>query len=86
MVDLAIGIGIPFLVMMLRRYHSNLLFSLKLICATFCTDFIVQGHRFDILEEIGCFPFTLNIWPAFVILYMPPLLLGLVSATYSGEL
>ncbi|TFK44579.1 pheromone A receptor-domain-containing protein [Crucibulum laeve] len=44
--------------------------------------YIVQGHRFDIYEDIGCYPFTYLTWPAFLIVLTPPLALGVASAVY----
>ncbi|KAI0270658.1 putative fungal pheromone GPCR, STE3-type [Gloeopeniophorella convolvens] len=44
--------------------------------------YVVQGHRFNIFEDIGCFPATVNTALAYVLVYMWPLLLGLISAVY----
>jgi pheromone a factor receptor len=63
MVDLAIGLGIPVLVMILH--------------------YIIQGHRFNILEDVGCFPTSYNTWPIFPIILLPPIIIGLFSATYA---
>ncbi|KAF8884489.1 pheromone A receptor-domain-containing protein, partial [Infundibulicybe gibba] len=63
MVDLAIGIGLPVMEMILQ--------------------YIPQGHRFNILEDVGCYPFTYNTPVAFVLVYVPPVLIGLVSMVYS---
>lgn len=62
MVDLAIGLGIPFLQMPLQ--------------------FIVQGHRYDIWEDIGCFPTTVNTPPAYPLTFLWPNIISLVSAVY----
>jgi len=61
-VDLAIGLGIPILEMILQ--------------------YIPQGHRFEIYEDIGCYPFTYNTWVAVVLVYIVPIIVGLVSAVY----
>nr|AGL08103.1 pheromone receptor [Lentinula edodes] len=45
---------------------------------------IVQGHRFDIIEEYGCSPTTYNTLPAYFLYYMWPVLIGLVSFVYSS--
>jgi len=45
--------------------------------------YIVQGHRFNIYEDIGCFPFSFYVWPIYPIILLPPIFIGLVSATYS---
>lgn len=60
--DLAIGLGIPFLQMIL--------------------EIIVQGHRFNIFEEIGCFPATYNTPPAYPLVFCWPVAISLVSAVY----
>ncbi|KAE9393918.1 pheromone receptor [Gymnopus androsaceus JB14] len=62
MVDLAIGVGIPVLEMVVQ--------------------YIDQGHRFDIYEDIGCYFFTLNTWVAYVLVVTWPLVIGCVSAVY----
>jgi len=46
------------------------------------SQYIVQGHRFDIFEDIGCFPFTYNTVLAFPLVYMWPLIIGVISAVY----
>nr|AGC14678.1 pheromone receptor [Lentinula edodes]AGC14703.1 pheromone receptor [Lentinula edodes] len=63
---------------------SQSLFS----CAqqTHPSDMIVQGHRFDIIEEYGCSPTTYNTLPAYFLYYMWPVLIGLVSFVYSSGL
>lgn len=62
MTDLAIGLGIPVLEMILQ--------------------YIVQGHRFNIFEEIGCYPATYNTPLAYVLVFAWPLALGCLSAYY----
>ncbi|KAF5354498.1 hypothetical protein D9758_012401 [Tetrapyrgos nigripes] len=62
MVDLAIGLGIPILEMILQ--------------------YIPQGHRFNIFQEIGCYPFTYNTWVAYVLVSTWPIAIGLVSISY----
>ncbi|KIJ20491.1 hypothetical protein PAXINDRAFT_161032 [Paxillus involutus ATCC 200175] len=44
----------------------------------------VQGHRFDIYEQIGCYPATMNTLPAYFLVFMWPLLVGLISMVYAG--
>lgn len=63
-VDLAITIGIPVMVMALH--------------------YVVQGHRFDILEDVGCWPSIYNTLPAYFLVFMWPTLLGCVSFIYSA--
>lgn len=46
--------------------------------------YIVQGHRFDIYEDIGCYPFIYNTLPAFFLSDSWPIIIGLVSSVYCG--
>lgn len=48
-------------------------------------EYIVQGHRFNIFEDIGCYPFTYNVPPAYALVSSWPLVIGLVSAVYCSE-
>nr|BDD37078.1 pheromone receptor [Rhizopogon roseolus] len=62
MTDLAIGLGIPVLEMILH--------------------YIVQGHRFNIIEEVGCYPDTYNTPPAYALVFAWPMIIGCFSAYY----
>lgn len=44
--------------------------------------YIVSGHRFNIFEDIGCFPATYNVTLAYPLVFAWPLVLGLISAVY----
>lgn len=48
------------------------------------TEYVVQGHRFDIYEDIGCYPFIYNTLPAFFLSDSWPIIIGLVSSVYCG--
>ncbi|KAF9440169.1 STE3-domain-containing protein [Macrolepiota fuliginosa MF-IS2] len=59
----------------------------SLICIVFplvyiALQYIVQGHRFNIYEDIGCFPATYNTVIAYLVSCMWPLLIGCISACY----
>jgi pheromone a factor receptor len=45
--------------------------------------YIIQGHRFNIFEDVGCYPDTVYVWPIYPILYLPPIFIGLFSGTYA---
>ncbi|KAI0702576.1 STE3-domain-containing protein [Earliella scabrosa] len=62
-IDLAISVGIPVLVMILH--------------------YVVQGHRFNILEGVGCVPEIYNTPPAYPLVFMWPPLIGCVSFVYA---
>jgi len=63
MIDLAIGVGVPVLAMILQ--------------------YVYQGHRFDIYEDIGCAPSIYYVWPAYPLFYIQPIIIGLISGTYA---
>ncbi|KAJ7853006.1 GPCR fungal pheromone mating factor, partial [Mycena leptocephala] len=44
--------------------------------------YIVQGHRYEIFEDIGCLGETDKTAPAVVLFDLPPILIGAVSAVY----
>jgi len=44
--------------------------------------YVTQGHRFNIYEQAGCFPYTHNTPLAFAFVWTWPLIIGLVSAVY----
>ncbi|KAJ7759959.1 fungal pheromone STE3G-protein-coupled receptor [Mycena metata] len=59
-----------------------------LICVLFplvyvAMQYIVQGHRYNIYEQIGCYPALYNSIPMYFISMMWPPLLGCVSAVYA---
>ncbi|KAH8823737.1 pheromone A receptor-domain-containing protein [Flagelloscypha sp. PMI_526] len=46
--------------------------------------YIVQGHRFDIIEEFGCRATTYFSIPGLFLFYLPPLVLALAALVYSA--
>jgi pheromone a factor receptor len=79
-IDSAIGFGLPVLVMCLRELASSLAFPPGL---TSPADTVVQGHRFNIAEDIGCVPDTYITPLTFPLVLMWPVLLGTVSFVYA---
>ncbi|KAH9856250.1 STE3-domain-containing protein [Lenzites betulinus] len=61
-IDLAIGMGIPVLSMVLYFFY--------------------QGHRFDILEGVGCMEEYPNTYLAYFLYVVWPIPIGLISGTY----
>ncbi|OBZ74475.1 Pheromone B alpha 1 receptor [Grifola frondosa] len=45
-------------------------------------EYIVSGHRYDIFEEIGCYPFIYNTPVAYPLSVVWPVVIGLISAVY----
>ena len=79
MVDLAIGIGLPVLEGILRMYTLSC-FACRLLTSRI--EYIPQGHRYDIYEDVGCFPWIYNTPMAFVFVYSWPLVICIISAVY----
>lgn len=46
-------------------------------------DYIVQGHRFDIIEEYGCRPTTYVSVPAIFLIWVPPLMLSVIALGFA---
>ena len=78
-VDLAIGIGLPILGMILRECYRT---DSSRIVADLRSDTVVQSYRFIIIEEVGCSPFTWNTPLAYPLFFAWPVVIGLVSASY----
>lgn len=66
-----------------RNIMIDLLIGLGLPILQMVLQYIPQGHRFDIFEDVGCFPFTYRTWVGLVIGSLPPIFIGLVSAVYA---
>ncbi|KAI0946027.1 hypothetical protein AcV7_010116 [Taiwanofungus camphoratus] len=59
----------------------------SLICVLFpiicmVLAYVVQGHRFNIYEEIGCYPAIYNTLLAYFLVNWWPIVLGVISAVY----
>nr|AVI69659.1 pheromone receptor [Cyclocybe aegerita] len=46
--------------------------------------YIVQGHRYDIVEDLGCRPSIYNSVQSILIVWLPPLILVTLTLVYSG--
>lgn len=68
----------------LRAVIIDISISIGIPVIVMTLHYIVQGHRFDILEDVGCWPATYNVIPAYFLVYMWPSLLGCLSFVYSG--
>lgn len=78
---MCLGVLIPF--MALRRYAAHILRR----PLTLPADHIVQGHWFDLIEDLGCSPPSMSIYiSALLILWIPLLFISFVSAIYAGKL
>ncbi|KAI0063013.1 fungal pheromone STE3G-protein-coupled receptor [Artomyces pyxidatus] len=43
---------------------------------------IVQGHRYNLFEDVGCWPVVYDTLPAFGLVFAWPLVIAVISATY----
>ncbi|KAI0742594.1 STE3-domain-containing protein [Daedaleopsis nitida] len=59
---------------------SLLCILFPIVCMVF--SYIVQGHRFNIFENLGCYPAIYNTLPTYFLVYMWPIVIGLVSSVY----
>lgn len=48
-------------------------------------DYIVQGHRFDIIEEFGCRPSVYVSIPAIFLMWVPSLIMSFVALIFAGK-
>jgi pheromone a factor receptor len=62
--------------------HPSLI-ALQPLRLTSVTEIIVEGHRFDIFEDVGCYPNIYNVPLAFPLVYIWPLSITVVTVVYS---
>ncbi|KAF8207430.1 pheromone A receptor-domain-containing protein [Mycena galopus ATCC 62051] len=65
-----------------RAIWEDLAIGLGLPLLQIPLQYIVQGHRYNIFEDIGCLGETDETPVAVVLYHLPPILVGLVSAVY----
>lgn len=85
--DLLITVGLPVLGMAMgERVFFFFLPPMKFtpLCSLL-PEYIVAGHRFNIVEDFGCCPATYNTPLAYVLVWSWPLIIGVVSACYGGN-
>ncbi|CAE6475099.1 unnamed protein product [Rhizoctonia solani] len=67
-----------------RRMIFELCMCALLPAVGMALHYVVQGHRFDIIEDFGCNPTTYVSVAALFIVYLPPLILALGTLIYAG--
>jgi len=67
-----------------RRLTIDLCLGLGLPVFVMIAHVVVQGHRFDILERVGCTPTVYWSYPALFLVILWPVCLYIVSAVYSA--
>jgi len=65
-----------------RAVIVDLCIGLGIPLLQMCVQYTVQGHRFNIYEDIGCLPFSYNIWPSYLAVHAWPVVIGLISIFY----
>ncbi|KAG6836054.1 hypothetical protein H0H93_011912 [Arthromyces matolae] len=66
-----------------RAVLVDLVISIGIPIILMALEYIVQGHRFNIFGDVGCSPAIFDTPVAIVLVSMPPIIIGLVSAVYS---
>ncbi|KAN0084133.1 GPCR fungal pheromone mating factor [Tylopilus felleus] len=61
----------------------DILLCLMMPCASVALQYVVQQYRYYIFEDIGCFSGIGHVVLAFPLVWMLPLLVGVVSAVYA---
>ncbi|EIW56740.1 fungal pheromone STE3G-protein-coupled receptor [Trametes versicolor FP-101664 SS1] len=74
-------------VMVTRAEKQRAVLIDSLICVLFpiivvALSYIVQGHRYNILQELGCFPALYNTLLTYFLVNWWPLVLGLIASVY----
>ncbi|KAF8884493.1 STE3-like pheromone receptor [Infundibulicybe gibba] len=65
-----------------RMVMIDLAIGLGIPALQMALQFIVQGHRYDIWGDIGCYPTTVNTPAAYPLNFLWPIVIGLISAVY----
>ncbi len=47
--------------------------------------YVVQGHRYDIIESIGCSIPTYFSWPGVTVRFLVPMAISLAAIGYAGK-
>ncbi|KAJ7732230.1 pheromone receptor Rcb2 B43 [Mycena maculata] len=65
-----------------QLFEAFMCFGLPLVFMAL--HYVVQGHRFDIIEEYGCRPATYLSVAALLIVWIPPIILALAALVFAG--
>lgn len=74
--------GVPMVYMALRTFA--LATRVLYVLLTIFIDFVVQGHRFDIIENLGCRPATFSSLESILIVWVPPLIVVVLTWVYAS--
>ncbi|KAK6987709.1 STE3-domain-containing protein [Favolaschia claudopus] len=65
-----------------QLFEALMCFGLPLVFMAL--HYVVQGHRFDIIQEYGCRPATFISIPAIFIVWIPPMILAIAALVFAG--
>ncbi|KAF9647218.1 fungal pheromone STE3G-protein-coupled receptor [Thelephora ganbajun] len=66
-----------------RALAIDLLIGLGLPILNMILSIIVQGHRFDILEDVGCYPAIVNTSLTYILITLWPVFIGIASFVFT---
>ncbi|KAF9555101.1 STE3-domain-containing protein [Agrocybe pediades] len=65
-----------------RTIMCDLAIALGIPVLEMALHYVVQGHRYDIWEDLGCWPTIYGTWLAYLLVFSPPLAIACISTTY----
>ncbi|KZT69398.1 putative fungal pheromone GPCR, STE3-type [Daedalea quercina L-15889] len=68
----------------LRAVYEDVTIAIGIPVLVMILHYVVQGHRYNILEDVGCTPVIFNTALAYPLVLIWPILLGCVSFVYAG--
>ncbi|KAI0297991.1 pheromone A receptor-domain-containing protein [Russula brevipes] len=66
-----------------RAVITDLLIGLGVPILQMISQYVVSGHRYNLLEDFGPYQTTVRMWPSFLFFWGWPLVIGIVSCTYA---
>jgi len=77
-IDLLIGLGLPIIDVILGMLFSKMRRKVLTVLAVY----VVQNRRYDIYEDIGCYPAVINTALSLVLISVGPIAIGLITSIY----
>ncbi|KAI8968749.1 STE3-domain-containing protein [Trametes punicea] len=68
----------------LRSVYIDIAIAIGVPILVMVLHYVVQGHRYNIIENVGCTPDIWNTVPAYPLVFMWPVLLGCITFVYSA--
>ncbi|KIM57935.1 hypothetical protein SCLCIDRAFT_129409 [Scleroderma citrinum Foug A] len=66
-----------------REICTDISIGIGFPCVVMILQYVVQGHRFNIVEEVGCWPATVNTVASYFLVFMWPAVIGMITMVYS---